>query len=189
MSQQKELMTVAEMTAQLEAERRSGGRRKIYKAESDELRTQQISADLDRKIDGLAKRKPRVNLNDLEEVKRRTTEYLTSCRDAGVIPTVSSFAVMALNVTRRTLNDFIVKHPDSPSSYFLEQTKDLFSDVLETGALTHSLDNVMSIFILKNDHNRADRMQIEPVPPDPLGREIEQAALEAKLQDIVIDEN
>ena len=65
--------------------------------------------------------------------------------------------------------------------------KDCFSDVLETSALTRNIDSVMSIFVMKNDHDRADRVQLEPVTTaQPLGESVDRAALEQRIAGSVI---
>lgn len=63
--------------------------------------------------------------------------------------------------------------------------------MLETSALTRNIDSVMSIFVMKNDHDRADRVQLEPVTPaQPLGAEPDIAALEARINDsVVVDDD
>ena len=49
----------------------------------------------------------------------------------------------------------------------------------------------MSIFVMKNDHDRADRVQLEPVTPaQPLGDTADRAALEARIAgSVVVDDD
>lgn len=49
----------------------------------------------------------------------------------------------------------------------------------------------MSIFVMKNDHDRADRVQLEPVTPaQPLGDTADRAALEARIAgSVVLDDD
>ena len=45
----------------------------------------------------------------------------------------------------------------------------------------------MSIFVMKNDHDRADRVQLEPVTTaQPLGESVDRAALEQRIAGSVI---
>ena len=133
----------------------------------------------------------RVDWNDLHEVQRRSLEYLECCKEAQAIPTVSGLSVFALGVTRQALNLYLREHPNTPTALFLSQVKDCFSDVLETSALTRNIDSVMSIFVMKNDHDRADRVQLEPVTPaQPLGDTVDRAALEARIAgSVVVDDD
>lgn len=174
----------------LVAQKETKGRRSIYKVESDEHRGELLAADLDRKIEGLKTtiKRRRVEWDNLEEVQSRCLEYMAFCRDAQTIPTVSGLAVFGLGVTRQALNLYLREHPNTATAQFLTQVKDTFSDVLETSALNRNIDSVMAIFTMKNDHNRADRLQLEPITTEgPLGPEPDQIALEAKIEGIVID--
>ena len=81
------------------------------------------------------------------------------------------------------------ENPDTPTTQFLMQIKDLLADTLETGALNRNLDSVMAIFTMKNDHDRADRVQLEPVVSEPLGTTPDQRALEERIAgSVVIDD-
>ena len=79
-------------------------------------------------------------------------------------------------------------HPDSETTQFLLQIKDLLADTLEVGALNRNLDSVMAIFTMKNDHDRLDRVQLEPVISEPLGTTPDQKALgELIAGSVVVD--
>ena len=112
------------------------------------------------------------------------------CKEAQAIPTVSGLSVFALGVTRQALNLYLREHPNTPTALFLSQVKDCFSDVLETSALTRNIDSVMSIFVMKNDHDRADRVQLEPViTAQPLGAEPDVDALAERINgSVVVDD-
>lgn len=164
----------------LKEQKQSKGRKQIYKVEADGHRGELLAADLSRKIDGMKlviKRSP-VKWEDLEEVQQRSLEYLSHCRDAQTIPTVSGLAVFGLGVTRQALNLYLREHHGTATARFLEMMKDCFSDTLETAALSRNIDSVMTIFTMKNDHNRADRISIEPIQSsDALGPQTDAQAL------------
>ena len=181
-----------EIVEAMEARKQTRSAKNFYKAQADEHRGELLAADIGRKIEGLKKTisLERVDWNDLHDVQRRSLEYLECCKEAQAIPTVSGLAVFALGVTRQALNLYLREHPNTPTAVFLSQVKDCFSDVLETSALTRNIDSVMSIFVMKNDHDRADRVQLEPVTPaQPLGESINQQALEERIAgSVVVDD-
>lgn len=173
-------------------QKESPGRRKIYKEASDEHKGGVLAADLERKALALREsiRKNRVDWDNLEDVQRRCLEYLETCKEAQSIPTVSGLAVFALGVSRQGLNEYLRAHPSTGTAQFLQQMKDIFADTLETSALNNNINSIMTIFILKNDHDRADRVQVEPVKPaDPLGPLMPQEELEERLADLPDDES
>lgn len=181
-----------EIVSVLEARKQTRGAKNFYKAQSDAHRGELLAADIERKIAGLRQtiRRERVSWDDLHEVQRRCLEYLECCKEAQAIPTVSGLSVFALGVTRQALNLYLREHPNTPTALFLSQVKDCFSDVLETSALTRNIDSVMSIFVMKNDHDRADRVQLEPViTAQPLGAEPDVDALAERINgSVVVDD-
>lgn len=181
-----------EIVSVLEAQKQTGGRRKIYKEVSDQHKSEMLADDLARKIAGLREtiKRDRVGWDDLEQVQGRCLEYLQRCQEAKCLPTVGGLAVFGLGYTRQRLNAYMREHPDSETTQFLMQVKDLLADTLETGALNRNLDSVMAIFTMKNDHDRADRVQLEPVVSEPLGSVPDQRALEERISgSVVLDDD
>lgn len=181
-----------EIVSVLEAQKQTGGRRKIYKEVSDQHRGELLAADLERKIAGLREtiRRDRADWGNLEQVQSRCLEYLQRCQEAKCLPTVGGLSVFALGYTRQRLNAYMRENPDTPTTQFLMQIKDLLADTLETGALNRNLDSVMAIFTMKNDHDRADRVQLEPVVSEPLGTTPDQRALEERIMgSVVVDDD
>lgn len=181
-----------EIVSVLEAQKQTGGRRKIYKEVSDQHKGEMLAADLERKIAGLREtiRRDRVSWDDLGQVQSRCLEYLQRCQEAKCLPTVGGLAVFALGYTRQRLNAYMRENPDTQTTQFLTQIKDLLADTLETGALNRNLDSVMAIFTMKNDHDRADKLQVEPViDSNPLGMNPDQKALEDRIMgSVVVDD-
>ena len=189
MSDKKDLSR--EIVSVLETQKQTGGRRKIYKEVSDQHKGELLAADLERKIAGLREtiRRNRVSWDNLEQVQDRCLEYLQRCQEAKCLPTVGGLAVFGLGYTRQRLNAYMREHPDSETTQFLMQIKDLLADTLEVGALNRNLDSVMAIFTMKNDHDRADRLQVEPVASEPLGTAPDQRALEERISgSVVVDD-
>lgn len=169
----------------LRQQKQTGGRSKIYKEVSTELKGNLLADDLDRKARALREsiRQNRVNLDDLQDVQRRALKYLEDCKASKTIPTTSGLAVYSLGMSRQNLNLYLRTHPDTPTAQFLQQVKDVFADTLETAALTNNINTIMAIFVLKNDHDRADRVEIEPIKAQtgPLGEQLDEKALTERL--------
>ena len=71
----------------------------------------------------------------------------------------------------------------------LQQMKDIVADTLETGALNRNIDTAMSIFVLKNDHDRADMVRIEPITKsDPLGELVDPEELRRRIESNLVDD-
>ena len=73
-----------EIVSVLEAQKQTGGRRKIYKEVSDQHKGEMLADDLARKIAGLREtiRRDRVDWGNLEQVQSRCLEYLQRCQEA-----------------------------------------------------------------------------------------------------------
>ena len=174
----------------LREQRESPGRRKIYKEQADEHKGAALAADLSRKELALKEsiRANRVNWDDVEDVQRRCLSYLGACRDSQSIPTVSGLAALALGVSRQSLNLFMRTHPDAESAQFLQRIKDVFADTLENAALNNYINSIMAIFVMKNDYDRADRVEIQPVAAaSPLGDSADAQALMERYGDLPED--
>jgi len=185
MSRKKPLPEREEIAAVLADKPRS----KLYPEVSREVKTEAISDDVNRKSAALLRNMDRVDLNDLQAVRERTETYLQSCADSGTFPTVMGLSSLGFGVSRQWLNEYLRTHPNAPAADFIERTKDLFADILSNAALSRTAAETMSIFILKNCAGFVDKLEIAPrTPESPLGAEVDQAALEAKLLDVVIDE-
>lgn len=139
--------------------------KKLYKALSDEHKTQKLQEDIAIKTDFLFKANKRspVDFNNLQDVQQRTEEYLTACASVGAFPSVMGLANFAFGTSRQRLYWWLKHHPDSETSKFIDCTRDVIADILASAALQRNADAVMSIFILKNNHGFADRVEIEPV--------------------------
>lgn len=174
-----------EVVSVLRQQKESGGRAKIYKEKADEHKGQLLSEDIGRKVSALREtvRRNRVDWDDVEDIQKRSLKYLEDCQAAQTIPTVSGLSVFALGVTRQGLNLYLREHPNTPTAQFLQQMKDIFADTLETAALNNNINTIMAIFVMKNDHDRADRLQVEPIQGNhgPLGEQLDEKTLTERL--------
>lgn len=166
-------------------------RRLNYKQESDVHKGEMLAANIQTTIEALERtaNRERVNLCDVDQVKARTLEYLQACKTAEVFPSVMGLAAFGFGYSRQGLNKFLRQHPNEVSAQFIEMAKDTFADVLTNQSLYRNADAAQAIFQLKNHNDFADRLEIQPVAPEsPLGPEPTQAALEAKLEGLVVDD-
>lgn len=173
-----------EVVSVLRQQKQTGGRSKFYKQESDAHRGEVLAEDIGRKVSALRDtiRKDRVAWDNLEDVQQRCMRYLLECQSAQALPSVGGLAVFALGVSRQSLNGYMRTHPQTETTQFLQQMKDVFADTLETAALTNNINTIMAIFVLKNDHDRADRVEIGAVTPTPpLGEQLDEKALTERL--------
>lgn len=186
---EKNLPDQSEIVAILSEQKRSRSRSKLYPEVNREMKIQALSEDVLAKAKSLEKPTEKVNLHDLEAVKSRTVAYMQACADAGCFPSSMGLASLGFGCSRQWIDEFFRTHKGSPSADFLERTKDCFADILSNAALNRHVSEVVSIFILKNCNGFSDRLEITPAPPEnPLGNDPDMVALEAKLQDIVVDE-
>lgn len=181
------LMTTDEMAQQL-AERPN--RRLNYKEQSDVHRGEALSADIANKVECLKQTagRGRVDFADMTQVMERTYQYMEACRQAEAFPSVQGLAVLAFGYSRQGLNRYLREHADTPAAQFVEMAKDIIVDILTNQSLYRNCDSVQAIFQMKNNHDFADRVQLEAVPPtDPLGGQVDQQALMERYRDLPED--
>ena len=126
-----------------------------------------------------------VDLDNVEAVMERTRDYFYACAEAKNPPSMLTYSSIGLGLTLNRMNDYIRTH-NNASTEFMLRVKDLIADQITTGAMFGNLDNIMSIFQLKNLHGFADNVRIEAatasqvpvVDQDALAKEYEQYAKE-----------
>ena len=126
-----------------------------------------------------------VDLDDVNAVMERTRDYFYACAEAKNPPSMLTYSSIGLGLTLNRMNDYIRSH-NNASTEFMLRVKDLIADQITTGAMFGNLDNIMSIFQLKNLHGFADNVRIEAavasqvpvVDQDALAKEYEQYAKE-----------
>jgi len=156
---------------------------RLYKAVSDEHKTAMLANDIDSKINllnGVFER-GKVNLNELNEVKMMTTEYMQACKLAGIFPSFEGLAT-SFGMSRQALYFWVHRHPESDTAAFLEVVQTVFADILQNAALFKNADNILTIFLLKNSNlGYEDKTTIERQPYENLlGKPIPVEKLRAK---------
>ena len=111
----------------------------------------------------------KVDLYDTADVRARTIRYVEACQACKLFPSLSGLAGFAFGCSREWPRKFCREHPVHPTSQFLAAVKEMFADMMVGAGLSGSANYVMAIFQLKNGHNYDDRLQVEPVQPEPEG--------------------
>lgn len=184
--------TVEEMTAQL-AGSREGNRlytpkQGTYKEISDALKAEALDSIIDQQLELLAtaKRRGRVNLNNVDEVEATATVYMTSCKQAGVYPTMLGFAA-ACGYSRKSIYEFISKNRGKTVDY-LDGLRSSWAAIIAQMGLARQCSESVSIFLLKNSgQGMADKAEIDIAPKveNPLGERIDPEELRRKyLEDV-----
>ena len=158
-----QLKTVEEMATELsESKSKSGYSKKIYKAESDEHKGEVLSNDIQNHITELTKsrQKGKVNFFDLEEVERRTIEYLTACSISETFPSVMGLSVQAYGVSRQALNQYLNSHDNEVTAY-INIVKDMIADILTNASLYNNANATQVIFQLKNHFGHSDVVEMD----------------------------
>lgn len=184
--------TVEEMTSQL-AGSREGNRlytpkQGTYKEISDALKAEALDSIIDQQLELLAtaKRRGRVNLNNVDEVEATATAYMTSCKQAGVYPTMLGFAA-ACGYSRKSVYEFISKNRGKSVDY-LDGLRSSWAAIIAQMGLARQCSESVSIFLLKNSgQGMADKAEIDIAPKveNPLGERIDPEELRRKyLEDV-----
>ena len=133
----------------------------------------------------ILKHETAVDLDNVEAVMARTRDYFYACAEAKNPPSMLTYCSVGLGLTQMRLSDYLRKH-NNESTEFILRVKDLIADQITTGAMYGNLDNIMSIFQLKNLHGFADNVRIEAaatvqapeIDADALAKEYERYAKE-----------
>lgn len=106
----------------------------------------------------LASSKGPVTIDDVEEMQRRTIEYVTRREAQQRLPTVEGLAV-AFGIDRRILYFWKddMKHPKTHE--FLQRVVDAFSDMAASAALNGSAPVVSWIFYAKNHYGYVEKSE------------------------------
>lgn len=146
--------SVEEMAEQL-AESKQGNR--LYKSKpayneiSAELRQQAIANAIDQVRTNLriAKKRGRVNLDDVEELRAAADKYMTSCMLSGAIPSMLDFCP-SLGHSRQGVYHYISTHGNKASAQFLDSLRSAWAGIYMQLGMTRTCSEATAIFILKN---------------------------------------
>ena len=162
---------------------------KVYRQESGEYVDGAISRlvamsteELARICDGIAT----VTLTDTAAVQTKAVEYLRTCSEAATLPSIGGFC-RCLGYSLEGMRQFRIRHPEHPTTQFIELFRDLCSDVLTDAALRNLTNSVYSIFIQKARNGLEDKLTVEAVTNNPVGETTDQSQLAAAYADYVVE--
>lgn len=160
------LQSVPDMAEILTAERdRNGYSKKLYKAASDEHKSETLQQDILLRVSSLQAMEERgkVDFSNLAEVRSRTYDYLNACAAAAVYPSVMGLAVHGYGISRQALNQYLLRN-NNETAEFIRIAKDIMADILTNASLYNNANAVQALFQLKNHFGHADRVEIEAIP-------------------------
>lgn len=122
----------------------------IYKQQSGEYQEDKLRDLITASIDELSSvaTKERISLNDIFEVKKRTILYLRACQETSTFPSIMGLA-RSMGYSRRALNYWRQRYPQSETGAWLDIVADLCSDILSQSALKNNANGIMAIFLNK----------------------------------------
>lgn len=141
-------ITVKSMAEALTADRNKNGyKAKVYKEQTDEHKSNQVSLSIDSKKQSLqqAMNAPRVDLSNTQQVQERTYMYLEACSLSACFPSVMGLSG-ALGCSRQNLNRWLLSHPEHATTEFINMTKDVMADIL-TNASFYNNANAVAVFM------------------------------------------
>lgn len=153
-----------EMAAQMvEAKQNSRlyGSRQQYNELSAQLKHEALISAIDQQQQLLAKARERgkVDLNNLDELQAAVNEYLESCKQAGVIPSMMGLAP-SLGYSRQNIYLYISKHA-TESARFLDTLRTSWAAIVQQLGLSRVASEPVAIFVLKNSgQGMVDKLDI-----------------------------
>lgn len=109
----------------------------------------------------------RIRLSDANAVKATAFQYLASCQKIGICPSKIGLA-RAFGLTRRSLDTFAIRNPESETGIFLSMLFDAFAEILTLTTMTGATREIFGIFLLKAVYSFRDAADIEsPAAYDP----------------------
>lgn len=124
-----------------------------------------------------------------EECAERLDEFFAECARTGEIPTVEKMA-LALG----TVREVVWKWGNgvgcsSERSLMIKKAKQILANIDAELVLGRKIPETTYIFRSKNYYGMRDNVELTVAPQNPLGDTLDQKELEAKIADIVIDED
>lgn len=153
------------MTEQLKRHKEGrSSKSRLYPEVSNELKAKALDTAIAQQQELLSKadKRGKIDLNDLEAVKKACSDYLESCRRSQVIPSMTALAP-SMGVSRQALYAFI-RNSSSDSAHYLDTVRSAISAIVENAGLTRSASEALAIFILKNSVDMADKVDISAMP-------------------------
>lgn len=133
---------------------------------------------------------PVLDLDDDEAVAKRVGWYFHHCEEDDMKPSVNGLA-MALGINRQTLHKWATgatRGKNSDRGDLIKRAYELLQLQWEEYMLNGKVNPVSGIFLGKNHFGYTDKQEVTLTPGTPLGEPVDQAALEEKYADVIVDE-
>lgn len=133
----------------------------LYKAQSGEYQEEKLKELIALNLDELATvaTKERISLDDTDEVKQRTVCYMRACLESGTFPSLMGFA-RSLGYSRRALNYWREKHPQSETGRWLDIVADMCAEIMSQSALKNNCNGILAIFLNKALYEMRDTNEL-----------------------------
>lgn len=159
------------MEADMIADIENGSERKkrLYKIASDQFKKEQLAGDMQSALAIINKtERVKVNFRDPEDVRQRISDYFIACANTGRFPSVQGLASFGFGISRQALNQWRNRgsNNDTESARLISVACDMIADTVSNQAMHNNANPVMSIFLLKNNHAFADRVEVQQVNHD-----------------------
>ena len=140
------------VTQETERKRNSlyGGRPETVETNNQQIRN--IMSMTTAQLEALSVTDRRISLTDTEAVKQQTLLYLRACTEAATIPTFVGVS-RSCGYTRQAVQAFAKRNPDHPTTIWFALIRDSISEALANAAMSGSVKEVISIFVLKSVGN------------------------------------
>lgn len=160
--------SVEDMAAQMTAKKeKRSPKSRLYNEVSSELKAAALDTAIRQQQDLLkrANTNGRVDLNNLDDVRKSCEDYIESCRIAGIIPSVTGLAP-SMGYSRQGLTGYIA-HNNTPTAQYLDAVRSAMAAITEQAGLTRAASEAVSIFVLKNSAGMVDKLDITATPGIP----------------------
>lgn len=156
---------VESMVSQMKAKKENRSpKSRLYNEVSSELKAQALDVAINQQMQLLKKveRQGKVDLNNIDEVRQAVEDYFTSCKLAGVFPSLTALAP-SMGYSRQGLNQYIREH-STETAHYLDTVRSAIAAIVEQGGLTRAASEAVAIFVLKNSVDMADKLDVTATP-------------------------
>lgn len=185
--------TVEEMTLQLQSNAANNrlNRKPIYKEISEQMKAEALATAIDQHTTLLQRlrERGRVDLNNVDEIAEIANNYMQSCKNANIYPSLLGFSA-ALGYSRQHLYRYLEAH-DNDTTRYIDALRSCWAAILAQAGLTRQASESVSIFLLKNSgQGLRDQNEITVASSDnsPFGTTKTREELEREYLESVVDD-
>lgn len=108
-----------------------------------------VSYDAARMREELRRGRQAVDLQNIDQVKERSVEFLAACEKAGRVPLWTGLVSRGFGLSRQYVHKWLNKHEGHETAEFLLALREAMADSLASAAISGSVAAIPSIFALK----------------------------------------